>query len=1065
MNALALLFAVAFMADPTATITGRVTGPTGATLTAVDVQISNVETGAKLSTLTNDEGLYRITNIPPGRYRLVLQKHGFRTMVKPGLELRVQDIFALNFEMQIGSAAESVTMEEGAPLLQAETATTGQTIDRSVIAELPTLTRNPYDFVGLTAGAAPVINSFGHGVGYAINGQRPESAGFLLDGTDDNTNPDRNSPGQTVPNEAVREYRVLTNGFTAEYGRSAGFVANLVTKSGTNDLHGSLYDYARNSVFAANSFDNNARGKNKNRFNGHQLGGSLGGAIVPDTAFFFAALESIFVRSSDVQSYYVPTPELVSVSSPATQAIFRKYPIPPIVSGANVLTRAVRPFGTGATVLLPAFALATREGLADIGTGQPQDTHLGLVRVDYALGNRTVATGRYEFQRVNQLATIRQPYTRELDQSVRTRNHNITANLTHVWSTGVVTESRLAYNRFSNARAEAGSNGFFRDFSILGESVVLPTGRESEGGPRNLYHLHQTVSWVRNSHYFKFGGQTMQYRDAVDVSSPGVWSSFTGVQGFVDGVLGTLTAWDSSPTSLNRRTHTRYTDGAWFFQDTWKMTRRLTVTPGLRWEYFGVQSSAGHEKTRDMNFYLGQGSTYYERFANGQLLRTADAPAGYRDHFIRPDNNNFAPRLGLAYDVTGDGKTVVRASGGVFFDSTFARVPPFIFAGISYTSVPFTDQMLENPYAVNGQATVAAASIDRVDPDRRTPYASAWHASLERELPAGIVVSGSYIGSSGSSLELSVIENGRGSGRYVGRPGERLLNNRSLFNTVKSLGHSAYHSLQLRAESRGIPRIGLQFGANYTWSHSVDNASARSVERGEVAQSILFDLSNPRLDRADSNFDQRHRFVKHFIWKIPALWTRSGFAKTLASDWQITGILSFQTGQPFTLIDGGVPDAVNSGRPRVVGVLPRTRTASDMLSDPQIPNRFLYLSANKIRSGPLGTCIPIATPFACLDSIYSPLSNILPRNYYRRPGSYFQDIALTRNFPLRERARLQIRAEFYNVLNHANLELVPGVSGGYSLSQPAFAGGTVAGVMARYGGPPRQIVFAAKVIF
>jgi hypothetical protein len=179
----------------------------------------------------------------------------------------------------------------------------------------------------------------------------------------------------------------------------------------------------------------------------------------------------------------------------------------------------------------------------------------------------------------------------------------------------------------------------------------------------------------------------------------------------------------------------------------------------------------------------------------------------------------------------------------------------------------------------------------------------------------------------------------------------------------------------------------------------------------------------------------------------------------------MSGILSFQTGQPFQLVDGGVPDVVNSGRPRVVGGLPPTQNGSSMISDPQVPNRFLYLEANKIRSSPLGTCIPIATPFACLDSIYSSLGNLLPRNYYRRPGSFFQDIALTKNVALRERARLQIRAEFYNILNHANLELVPGTLGGYSLSQPVFAGGTVAGVVARYGGPPRQIVLAAKIVF
>jgi hypothetical protein len=1064
-------------ANPSATIIGRVTDPTGGTLADVDAQLINVETGARFSTRTNDEGLYRLPNIPPGMYRFVLEKHGFRTMIKPGLELRVQDIFALNFEMQIGSAAESITMEDGAPMLQAETATAGQTIARNAIEELPTLTRNPYDFIGLISGAVPALNSFGKGVGYAVNGQRSESASFLLDGTDDNTNPDRNNPGQTVPNEAVREYRVLTNGFTAEYGRSAGFIANLVTKSGTNEFHGSLYDYSRNSALAANSFENNALGKPKNSFNAHHAGGSLGGAVVADTAFFFVALESVFVRSSDSRSYYVPTRELIGVSSPATQAIFRQYPIPSNLSAIDVLKRTVRPFGADTTVTIPAFALATRRGPLDTGAGQPENTVLGMARLDYAPGSRTTATGRYEFQRTNQFSTIRQPYTPDLDQAASTRNHNVTMNITHVWSPRVVSESRIAFNRLTNTHSEAGSNGFFRNFNILGESVELPSGREGEGGPRNLYHLHHTVSWVRNSHFFKFGMQAIQYRDAVDVASPGVWANFPSVQGFVDGLLTPLTAWipllpnnlnaagESGvlPVSLERRRHTRYTDTAWFVEDTWKVTRRLTLTPGLRWEYFGVQSSAGHEKARDINFYLGDGANYYERFANGKLLRTTDAPGEYRNHFVLPDRNNFAPRLGLVFDLTGDGRTLFRASAGVFFDATFNRVPPFIFGGIGYSGVFFQPEMLDNPYALTGQQTFASSSIDRVDPDRRTPYVSAWNLSIEREIGGNLVLSGAYLGSSGSSLELSAIENGRGSGRYVGRPGERLLNNHSLFYTVTSLAHSTYHSMQLTAESRSVSRLGLQFGANYTWSHSIDNASER-VDRGDLAQSVLLDLSNPRLDRASSSFDQRHRFVTYFIWKVPTVPSSSRLLKRLTENWEMSGILSFQTGQPFQVVDGGVPDVVNSGRPRVVGELPVVQD-EDLAPDPQVPNRFLYLPANKIRSSPLGTCIPIATPFACLDSIYGPLDNLLPRNYYRRPGSHFEDIAFTKNVLLAERARVQLRAEFYNIFNHANLELVPGVLGGYSLSQPVFAGGAVAGVVARYGGPPRQVVLAGKVIF
>jgi hypothetical protein len=291
------------------------------------------------------------------------------------------------------------------------------------------------------------------------------------------------------------------------------------------------------------------------------------------------------------------------------------------------------------------------------------------------------------------------------------------------------------------------------------------------------------------------------------------------------------------------------------------------------------------------------------------------------------------------------------------------------------------------------------------------------------------------------------------------------LHNHSLFFTVKSLAHSSYHSFQIKAEGRRLRGLGLQFGGNYTWSHSIDNASASALEGEGFAQGILLDPNNLRLDRASSSFDARHRFVTHFIWEIPTVWSRSIIGRHLAGGWQVSGILSFQTGQTFHVVDGGVPDVRRTGRPRVSGPLPQVASEKEMVPDPKTPNRFLYLRANPIRNTALGTCIPNAAPFACLPSIYDSLNNLLPRNHYRRPDSHFQDVALTKNVPLSEHARLQIRAEFYNVLNHANLELVPGEEGGYSLTQPVFDEGRVAGVLARYGGPPRQIVVAAKVIF
>ncbi|HUQ92215.1 MAG TPA: carboxypeptidase regulatory-like domain-containing protein, partial [Bryobacteraceae bacterium] len=524
-----VLLAGALWASPTATLTGRVTDPTGAAMPGVEALAINVETGLRMTTLTNDEGLYNIPQLAPGTYRIVLRKHGFKMILKTGVELRVQDIIALNFEMQIGSVDQSITVEEGVPLLQAETATLGQTIDRNVIAELPTLTRNPYDFVALSAGATSARNASGRGVAVAINGQRAESANFLLDGGD-NTNPTTSNPGQTVSHEAVREYRVLTNGFTAEYGRNSGFVANLVTKSGTNEFHGSLYDYARNSRLAANSFENNARRDPRAVFNRHQAGASLGGPIVKDKAFFFGSFESILIRSSDTRTFRVPTPQLLAISSPATREIFRKYPLPPDLSPTELVTRPVRPFGGGSPVTLPVLATTSRIGPVDAGAGPPQDTYLGTARVDYTLGSRTMFMGRYSMQDVDQFAAVSQPYTPELDQPLFWRNQNAALSLTRVWSTGVVSESRLVYARLLNTRPAAGPGGWFGSLTIMSGGGVLPGADSGSAAVQNLYQANHATSWARNKHFVKFGGSVVHYRDAslVPRSTRAAFANFQG---------------------------------------------------------------------------------------------------------------------------------------------------------------------------------------------------------------------------------------------------------------------------------------------------------------------------------------------------------------------------------------------------------------------------------------------------------------------------------------------------------------------------------------------------------
>ena len=1095
------------LASPTATITGRVTDSLGGALAGAQVEVTNIETNTSFRTKTSNLGLYRVPNLPPGYYRVIVRTFGFRTMVKPGLKLHVQDVIALNFSMQLGSTIASITQEEGVPLVQAETGMQSSTVNQLAITNLPSLTRNPYDFVTLSAGAAPTGI---RGVGFALNGQRAESGSFLLDGSDNNDsyNP---GPGQIVPLDVVEEYRLMTHNFTAEYGRNTGFIANVVTKSGTNDFHGAAYYFNRNSALAANTYENNARGIPRPVFNRHQLGGAVGGPILRDKLFFYAALEPILVRSSATLSYYVPTPDLLAISSAGTNAMFRRFPLPSNLSQTDVSIRTVCPFGRfcGSTinsgfVTIPAFASTTRTGPVDAGAGVPQDTLLWTGRLDYNLNERSTLNVRYAFQDANQFATVTQPYSAELDQPFNVRNQNITLNLTHFLSGNFFTESRVVFSRLLQQSPAAPATEF-PSFTITGDtisgssgSLSLPSARNAFGGSQDIYQLYQGANWIRGTHNLKFGWQYQHLRDSrvpTEVSfTRSNQGEFRDLQGFVDGFLtsyqlsldpkgkapGELISPPFGPSGLHR--NYRFNDTAGFFQDAWKISPRLTLSPGLRYEYFGSGHRTGHEKPLDASFYYGQGNSVYQRIANGRLLRTTDAPGEYQNHYFLPRHSNFAPRLGVAYGISGSGKTVLRLGGGLFFERlpgvAFENTNPPAFGIAQLSAVSLTPELFIDPYSVFPQTTIPVppSAVTHFDQDLKTAYVGHWNATLEHELMRNLVVSGAYLGSRGNRLYRLLNINRIGSGVFDGRPGERLFNSASSFTTISNQANSSFHALQLRMESPGIKNIGLQFGANYTWSHSIDSAS--SLLGNDVSNSLFpLDAFNPKLDKGSSDHDVRHRMVGHFVWQLPFGSTSRLSKRQLLSGWEITGIVSFQAGQPFNLRDSRVADRdlADNTRPRVTGPLPGALRGSNLVADARTPNAFLILPLNTVRRAD-GSCLEGAAPFGCQVSVNGPFQGSLGRNVFRGPGTHFQNLAFIKNFNLpassrREGTKLQFRAEFYNFFNHSNLYFKADTANVAVSSFNTTGGVSVPGVLASFGTPERfpqearQLVLAVKLIF
>ncbi len=692
-----------------------------------------------------------------------------------------------------------------------------------------------------------------------------ESGSFLLDGSDNN-DAYNSGPGQIVPLDSVEEYRLMTHNFTAEYGRNTGFIANVVTKSGTNDFHGAAYYFNRNSALAANTYENNARGIPRPVFNRHQLGGAVGGPILRDKLFFYAAVEPILVRSSATLSYYVPTPELLAVSSAGTNAMFQRFPLPSNLSKTDVSIRTVCPFGRfcGSTinsgyVTIPAFASTARTGPVDAGAGVPQDTLLWTGRLDYTLNERSTLNVRYAFQDANQFATVTQPYSAELDQPFNLRNQNVTLNLTRFLSGNFFTESRVVFSRLFQQSPAAPATEF-PSFTITGDtisgssgSLSLPSARNAFGGSQDIYQLYQGANWIRGTHNLKFGWQYQHLRDSrvpTEVSfTRSNQGEFRDLQGFVDGFLtsyqlsldpkgkapGELISPPFGPSGLHR--NYRFNDTAGFFQDAWKISPRLTLSPGLRYEYFGSGHRTGHEKPLDASFYYGQGNSVYQRIANGRLLRTTDAPGEYQNHYFLPRHSNFAPRLGVAYGISGSGKTVLRLGGGLFFERlpgvAFENTNPPAFGIAQLSAVSLTPELFIDPYSVFPQTTIPVppSVVTHFDQDLKTAYVGHWNTTLEHELTRNLVISGAYLGSKGNQLYRLLNINRIGSGAFDGRPGERLFNSASSFTTISNQANSSFHALQVRMESPGIRNIGLQFGANYTWSHSIDSASSLLGQR------------------------------------------------------------------------------------------------------------------------------------------------------------------------------------------------------------------------------------------
>ena len=1096
---------IAFSQGETGQINGTVTDPNGAVIPNATVTVRSVATGQTRSVQTDGEGFYQITNLLPGTYEVTVQSSGFEPVtrrVEVTVGGRITEFF------QLGVKVEEVKVEVVAGGIN-EINTTDQQLSSVItgrlLTELPTITRNPYALV-ITVGNISEEDPTGRGVGVAINGQRAASTSVLLDGGE-NVDTFTATVGQSVPLDSVQEFRVTTSNFTAEYGRASGGIVNVATRQGTNEYRGNVYIFNRNSKFASNDFLNNARGIPRGNFNRNQWGYTFGGPIIRDKLFFFNATEWIRVRSTGTRRAVVPTSQLIAASNPNTRNFFSTYgqlksnaTVGRVFTVSDVI--AILGIGSGAFASLPANMPAFQEvlypGNLDQGAGTPLNAYQTVIRGDWNVSDKTQFYGRYAAEVLSTLpGTVGfSPYV-GYDTTNEDLNNNFLLNLTHQFSANVVSQTKFTYNRLRNLQPLSDkpssptlytfgfSSGRISDLSIAfpGYLPFSPGSAIPFGGPQSVYQLNQDVTYTFGKHTFKFGGQFIRINDnrtfgafqnAVAILGPA--GNYTvALNNFVNGILFQFQAavdpqgkFPGQTLNLpvgqpNFSRQNRYNEFAFYAQDSWRVTPRLTLNLGLRYEYYGPQRNK--DRNLDSNFYFGSGNNIFERIRNGSVRIAPQSPIG---GLWKADKNNFAPRLGFAWDIFGDGRTSIRGGYGIAYERNFGNVTfnviqnPPNYAVISVTAadigapIPITTSNSGPLSGSSGSVILPRTSLRHVREDIETAYAHFWSLAVERQVLRNTTASLEYSGSAGRKLYTLENINRLGSGVvFLGStvscppfaPTSRLSCLYTNINTRQNNGFSNYHGLTASLESANLFDLGLTLTARYTYSVAKDNLSSTFSESANNFNLGLLDPFNPALDYGYADFDVRHRFVSSYVWDIPFFSKlQNKTLKAIFDGFALSGIVRVQSGSPFTVFDCQsaiatvcirlVPSGpVNFGHPG--RMVPYTEPGSFVYTDLRNQTPYTFPSS--------------ASPFAPENGPFP--AEMTRRNSFRGPGQWNADMGLYKNISFGERYKLQLRVEAYNVFNHANLFVDVGRAEVAEGVIPAFKSGR------------RNVQFAAKFSF
>ena len=1135
----------------TGQIAGTVVDLTGAAVPNAAVAIQNLSTNTVRNTVTSESGAYLVPGLEPAIYQVTVSSNSFKSFVAK-VEVTVGGHVTLDARLSVSATTTEVqVVGEGGSQVNTENQEMSQVVDTQQLATLPSLTRNPYDFVALAGNVSGGDNSTNsgdtavdqlgsgqnqenRGVGYSINGQRESGTEILLDGVE-NVSIYSQAIGEDVPVDSVQEFSVITSNYSAEYGRASGGVINVTTKAGTNSYHGSAWEFNRLSAYTANTYGDDAANSAflaggetgplpdpKGEYTRNQFGYAVGGPIKSNKLFIFESTEWTRVRSAATESQEIFDPAFIALMPSNIQAYYKTYgqttlPSSGVASTVGQVAAKGVNFGpvNGTTPIpasTPMFDTINFSAPFDAGGGIPQNTYDLVGRVDYDATDKTPMFFRGAREASIQIlgSNTYSAYP-QYDTGTTFLNQSYLYSVSHIFTPNLFLSVKASYTRFNENNSydpslvETPSLMFVSPTDPNTGALIQMPGLENlsepgfgglpAGGPQNTIQLEPDLSWTKGKHSMRFGfletyiqlnyayGAYLQAVEQLGTAFQSSLSDMMNTAGNPNGA--TLTTFatrvdpqsklpcpaDTSTTDGNfgnvidnpsceiqtplteasfARSY-RYKDWSGYAEDSYRLIPRLTLNAGLRYEHYGVQHN--NHPGLDSNFYFGSGSSLEAQVRSGQVEIADKSAAG---GFWKSRWGTFAPRVGFAYDIFGNGRDSVRGGYGISYERNFGNItynasfnPPasaVISDNCSAEDASCIATVTNDDLGPLGQSIGAQylppVELRHLDQNIQVAQTQFWSVAVEHQIARGALVEVAYVGAKGDHLYDVANVNQVGAGQvYLGDPvvqsnancsnsgitnldtgvAECLTRPNAQYTNVNMRGSAAsslYSGLNLRVQMQNLHNTGLSLAGNYTWSHALDELSSTfgdSLQGGSgyIGSLGYTSLADPHLDWGSADYDIRQRLTIAPIWQTPWFKQGSEIERQALGGWALSGIYTARGGIPFSVFDDSESETGFT--------LPRLEPATSFYSE-AVSKKPKVLGPNSFD----GLNIPLPKNFVPLSSTlgisdFGPFpSDMMHRNSLRGPGAWNFDASLHKTFPLTERVGIEFSADGIDVLNHHN---------------------------------------------